>query len=765
MKKILTTALFITLAGILSINAQNRIYTPTLLSPADKAFAQPPNVVLDWSAVTGGNTGIITYELYFDTDPEFSSPEIYTTEFVSGYQMSELMFGQTYYWKVRAKDGAEVSGWSDTFSFDVIRRMVTNRPADADDELAPSVTFEWTAVTGITEYDYQLDTIGFWDLMEAPVSVNLEDAFTVDEMHSWIVGEDGAILFYDGTTLVEQESGTSDDLKSVFFLDASNGWAVGKGGIILYYNGTEWAEQASSTTKDLNSVFFLDASNGYAVGKDGVVIHYDGTAWASAGFTASKDLYEVFFVDANTGWAVGKSATIVHYNGTEWVTQTSPVPLDLYSVAFVDANKGFAGGKSGTFLTYSNGEWQKYGVFITSKDINDLSISGNSGWAAGKTGTLMEFDGSEWFLSTGATQETLLGIGFSNNTGFAVGEDGFVYKFNPAAFTSPLAEVIHHVPNTQVSATVHDLNFGTTYFWRMRTKHSQDISAWSGARSFTTLFTVTLDKPNNNSTGQNLDVELKWKVVTNGVTYEIEVDEDQNFGSPISLESEDITIHAEMLTFNTPYFWRVRAVHAFDASEWSNPFKFTTVSTVTLASPLNNATDVKLVPLLSWNALTGIGGYQVQLASDMNFETILVDQKLEPENASLAIPIYLEKNTQYYWRARAFKSLDTTAWSAEWTFLTIGEVGISEPGDIPGLSLYPNPASNNLFIQMERLTDEVMQIRISDLLGRPVLEREINFASSGKLQAIDVSALSKGIYMMQISSGSKVMTRKLIIAR
>lgn len=765
MKRILTTALFIALAGILSLNAQNRVYTPTLIAPADKAFAQSPDVVLDWSAVTGGNTGIITYELYFDTDPGFPSPDIYTTEFVSGYQMDELMFGQTYYWKVRAKDGNEMSEWSETFSFDVIRRMVTSSPNDGSEDLAPSVELKWAAVSGITEYDYQLDTIGFWDIIEAPVGVTFNDTYTVDDTHSWLAGEDGTVLFYDGSSLTEQTSTVSQDLAGLFFLDASNGWAVGKGGTIIHFDGIEWAEQESSTTKDLNSVFFLDANNGWAVGKDGMIVHYNGTEWASVGYTAPKDLYDVYFVDASNGWAVGKSATIVYFNGTDWTTQESPIALDLYSLAFVDANKGYAGGKSGTFLYYTDGAWQKYGVFITSKDINSISISGNTGWAAGKTGTLMEFDGSEWFLSSGNTKENLLGVNINGDAGFAVGEDGFVARFNNMAFSSPLAQVIHHVPSTVTLTTIHDLFFGTTYFWRMRTKHSSDISEWSGARAFTTLSSVTLDKPNNNSVNQNLDVELKWKQVTNGVTYEIEVDDDVNFDSPIPLETEAIAINAEMLTFNTKYYWRVRAVHAFDASEWSAPFNLTTVSTVTLSSPANNATEVKLVPQLDWIAITGIGGYQAQLAADMDFNDILVDQKLDADMNSLAIPLYLEKNTQYYWRARAFKSLDTTAWSTAWSFTTISEVGLAEPGDIPGISIYPNPASNLLFIQMDNRNEGTLKVQLSDLLGKPVIEQEINVVSAVRLQSIDVSALSKGIYMLQIHSGSNVMTRKLIITR
>jgi photosystem II stability/assembly factor-like uncharacterized protein len=766
MKKILATALILALTGILGVYAQNRIYTPELIAPDNMAFAQSPDVVLDWTAVTGGNTGIITYELYLDTDPEFPAPVTFTTEFVSGYQMSELTFGQTYFWKVRAKDGDQVSDWSETRSFTVLRRMVITKPTEANDDQKPTLDLEWTGVTGIIEYDYQFDTLGPWEQLMVPAKATLNDAAAADETHGWIVGPGGLILFYDGMELTEQASGTSDDLLGVFFLDASNGWAVGEGGTILYYNGTEWSAMENSSTADLNDVFFLDASNGWAVGNGGTILHYDGTAWMEDAFSASKDLYAVAFVDASHGWAVGKAGEAVIYDGTGWSTIESNTPRDLYCVAFYDANRGYAGGKSGIFLQFQDGAWDVYGNSITNKDINDMVISGDHGWAVGKTGTVLEFDGFEWFLSSAGTQTNLLGVGFTNNNGFIVGESDFAAMFSDQAFTSPMANAIYHVDGELTETTVHDLLFGTKYYWRMRTKHAQDISQWSGARSFETLYSVSLDKPNNNSTDQDLNVELKWTKVVDGITYEIEIDDNMNFSSPIPLETEETAINAELLTFGVGYYWRVRAIHAHDASDWPEPFMFTTACCVTLNTPSNNATEVKQTPILTWESLGGITGYQVQLNDTENFSEAMVDVLVEDGGTnSLAVPMFLEKNTQYYWRARAFKSIDSSDWSDVWTFTTVSETGIGEPGEIPGLSVFPNPASDKLFIQLDERTGEPVNLSISDLLGKPVFEGSYGFIGLDRAQSIDVSGFAKGIYLIRLNSGDKVMTRKLIITR
>jgi hypothetical protein len=394
-----------------------------------------------------------------------------------------------------------------------------------------------------------------------------------------------------------------------------------------------------------------------------------------------------------------------------------------------------------------------------------MNISGDIGWAVGKTGTVLQFDGFEWFLSSAGSQTTLRSVGVHGDQGIAVGEDGFAAKLSNQAFTSPMADHIHHVDGAENSITVHDLLFGTNYYWRMRTKHSQDESQWSGARSFLTLFNVELDKPNNNSTDQDLDVELRWDKVVDNITYKIQIDDDMNFGSPIPLETEDIFINAELLTFGVPYYWRVRAVHAFDESDWPEPFKFTTACCVTLSSPANNATDVSQSPRVSWEAISGIGGYQLQLAENAEFTDPLVNELVDAELTELGLPVFLEKSTQYYWRARAYRSIDSSDWSDVWSFTTIGEVGVGEPGDIPGISIFPNPASNVLYVQIEKNSLDALNLMIADLLGKPVLEETFKYIGAGKTQVIDVSSLPKGIYMIKLNNGKDVMTRKLIITR
>jgi hypothetical protein len=765
MKRIFITTLLISLIGLLNLTAQERIYTPELMLPENGAVDQMPDVVLDWNAVTGGNTGIIKYDIQLDTDPAFPAPINYQTEFLTAIATSNLFFGETYYWRVRAKDGGDVSPWSETRSFRVIRRVVLTSPNDAA-TVNDTVKIQWNAITGLIEYDYQFDTVYFWKTMATGQTANLSGVAVVDETHAWSVGAGGIVLVYNGTSWAEQESNLSTDLYSVSFVDANNGWAVGKGGKIIYYNGTTWAAQTSGTTNDLNGVYMLDASNGWAVGKSGVVLHYDGTAWTTQ-FTATKDLNKVFALDATHAWAVGKSGLIIFYNGTSWsVEETGGTIKEFLSVWFTSADEGWAVGKTGFMMHHQGGAWSIYAQDLTTKDLLSVYFtSPDNAWAVGGTGTVIQYDGIDWFLQSGTSTTNFKAVDFAGTAGFIAGDNGTIVKYNDNAFTSPMA-VIKHVPGDQVAVKASDLLFGTQYFWRMRAKHSFDISEWSGAQSFNTRATVTLQKPDDNDVDMNLDELLTWKnQMSSSVSYEIQVDDDPAYGSPVFMSTPEVQINAELLKFGIHYYWRVRALHAYDTSDWTSSWSFTTVNSVALLSPANNESDVKLSPLLTWTALTGIAGYQVNVTDNSNFANLLVDEIVPVENSSFNVPIVLEKDMQYFWRVRAVNGLDTSGWSNIWTFRTMPPVGIEEQGLSEKLNVYPNPAENTVYIQLKEKLTLALQLTITDLVGKKVYEMEILPGSGSKNIPVDVSTLQNGLYMLRIADREYTFTKKLIIKR
>lgn len=77
-------------------------------------------------------------------------------------------------------------------------------------------------------------------------------------------------------------------------------------------------------------------------------------------------------------------------------------------------------------------------------------------------------------------------------------------------------------------------------------------------------------------------------------------------------------------------------------------------------------------------------------------------------------------------------------------------VGINELNNADSFNLYPNPCTNNVTIEGEKISTTV----IMDINGRVVLET--------KNKQIDVSSLAKGVYSIVISSGKNRSVKKLV---
>jgi hypothetical protein len=300
----------------------------------------------------------------------------------------------------------------------------------------------------------------------------------------------------------------------------------------------------------------------------------------------------------------------------------------------------------------------------------------------------------------------------------------------------------------------------------MRAKHSLDMSEWSGARSFNTRATVTLEKPDDDDIDQQLDQLLTWKnQMSEMVSYEIQVDEDPDYASPIFMATSEVEINAELLKFGVLYYWRVRALHAYDTSAWTDPWRFSTINTVVLESPENSATDIKLSPLLTWEAQTGIAGYEVRVAGNSSMTNPLVSSIVPVEESSFIVPVVLEKDYEYYWRVRAVNGLDTSGWSETWSFRTMPPVGIGEPGLDGKVNIYPNPAENTVYIQLNEKTAVSLSLTITDLVGKKVFEKYLLPEPGIKNIPVDVSMLQNGIYMIRIADDETSFTKKLIIKR
>lgn len=152
MKKVLSVVFALLTVAVL---AQDKVYAPTLISPADSAVNQNVNVLLDWNPVSGASY----YEIMLDTSSSFSNPVLYTATY-SAYVTSELLFGQYYFWKVRAIDAiGDSSNWSLPRAFETVYKPTLSTPADSSFSLPVNVTMKINLLSGVSTYQWEFDSV------------------------------------------------------------------------------------------------------------------------------------------------------------------------------------------------------------------------------------------------------------------------------------------------------------------------------------------------------------------------------------------------------------------------------------------------------------------------------------------------------------------------------------------------------------------------------------------------------------------------------
>ena len=154
---------------------------------------------------------------------------------------------------------------------------------------------------------------------------------------------------------------------------------------------------------------------------------------------------------------------------------------------------------------------------------------------------------------------------------------------------------------------------------------------------------------------------------------------------------------------------------------------------------------------------------------------LLPENKIELDNGKL---ISFLPAGQYQWtldevliEGGTDRSIDFDESTGEYAVLIFDEVcnrrssiflvtGLGEGTGHPGISIYPNPASANLFVR-SATDNEIRFLRLVDEQGRPVLARPV---TAGKFDAeIDLSGLSAGLYLLQVETKAGTFSSRLLI--
>ena len=272
-----------------------------------------------------------------------------------------------------------------------------------------------------------------------------------------------------------------------------------------------------------------------------------------------------------------------------------------------------------------------------------------------------------------------------------------IYKFNPSLVKRYYIQVstsendfenniVHE--NDNISSNYYAIPAGvlenhTTYYWCAKAydgnKWSDD---WSGIFSFTLDITTqvpTIPLPINNSTITDTTPVLDWEDVYDATRYHIQVNTAVDFNGTMIVDDDNVLQSSLSVTTildnATTYYWRVKIKNGEVIwGDWSDTWSFIIQIKIPVNPlPPNGGSTFDTTPLLNWDDVTGVDGYDVQVAeSDVGLESANIVEVTASEYQIESAYNYGETK---YWRVRAVNEDGIAgAWGGPWQFEVIEPV-------------------------------------------------------------------------------------------
>jgi hypothetical protein len=206
--------------------------------------------------------------------------------------------------------------------------------------------------------------------------------------------------------------------------------------------------------------------------------------------------------------------------------------------------------------------------------------------------------------------------------------------------------------------------------------------------------------PENRSNLNDNSPLLVWESIKPADNFHIQLDEDENFSSPLDLFCSSCSLELPPLGEGV-YFWRVRAFRSYSASEWSTVFSFrvdiSPPSPPLLLQPTDGESFVNSVPLLTWQSPIENSlplSFLVQLDDNPDFShptsTWVWEENWLPPSLG---------QDNYYWRVKA---RDNAGNEGEWSETRRFEILDTIP---------PSPPSPLFPLAYENLNDNTPLLR------------------------------------------------------
>lgn len=308
------------------------------------------------------------------------------------------------------------------------------------------------------------------------------------------VGNEGAIVHFDGTSWGPMASGVNRNILGVWGSAPNDVWAVVQSGAILHFNGTEWSS-AYEHDGELRDVWGSAADDVYVVGLGGAMIHYDGSVWTPQTVTTAH-LLDIAGRNSGDIYVVGEfgsQGVILHFDGVTWADDFTVIPGDppLQAVAVDQGNRVFAsrGDLDIRVHWFDGSHWKESKPLLP--DLNSVwAYSNDYAIAVGDEGTILLWNGVSWDqMQSNSVAPFSAVYGFAPNDVYAGAKDGTVQHFDGiswSALDTPtwyVSDIWGSSPTDVYAAGVHTSHYDGTR-WRDATpKGNETLWGINGFRN------------------------------------------------------------------------------------------------------------------------------------------------------------------------------------------------------------------------------------------------------------------------------------------
>lgn len=244
----------------------------------------------------------------------------------------------------------------------------------------------------------------------------------------------------------------------------------------------------------------------------------------------------------------------------------------------------------------------------------------------------------------------------------------------------------------------------------------------------------------------NSDI-LKWENSSGADFYNIEFSTDSLFEDIVQSESniEEESYSLSSLQPGLKYYYRIQSGNEQKVSEWSDICNFSIeLDKAILSEPGCGDSVLSGDIIVRWEKVKNAGQYYLEIASDTTFSELILTDTLED---NFAVIDTLASNKLYYWRVSSINSESKSKYSEICNFYTTVISSVHTDDNTNNLILYPNPASNFIYLKGVDYKIHSEYYKISDIKGK-----ELQSGKLGGKNKISIESLSPGVYFIKIGN-------------